>query len=396
MVSRRLAFAGGMAAAIAASVPSRAAEDSYAIPVILELTGAGAFIGNSERRGVEFAETVINHSGGVGGRKIEFVFHDNQSNPQVSLQLANEVLADNPAIVLASTLRADCAAMAPLFANGPVLYCFTPSFHPNPGTYIYSEGISTRDLAVAGFRFFRAMGWMRIAFISSTDATGQDAETNLLDIMRSPEAASMTLVEDAHFNTTDVTVSAQVERMKADDPQVIIAYASGTPVATVFRGLRDAGLGDVPTVTTSANQIVSEMEQFAAFLPKRLLFFSTPWPAIGDPRLAMAPAIMAPQEEFAKIYAQENVEPDQGAVSGWEPAMLAAGALRTLGPGATASQIQAYFQHLKGVAGLSGIYDFEKTPQRGLNADNAIVTEWRPALKRFVALTRLGGAPIEK
>lgn len=377
-----------------AAQPSDAADQTYDIHVILELTGGGAFIGTSERTGVELAESVINRTGGIGGRKLHFIFHDNQSTPQVAVQLASDVLATNPAIVLASTLVADCAAMAPLFQNGPVLYCFTPSFHPPAGSYLYSFGVSTRDLAAAAVAFFRQRGWKRIAAITSTDATGQDAEKNIKDIVLFPENKGMTLVENAKFNTSDVSVAAQIERIKAADPQALIIWTTGPPLATVLRGLRQAGM-DIPVGTTSSNEIRSQMEQYSGFLPKELYFFTQPWPAMGDPRVRMNPATAAAQTQFKEIFAEKNVVPDQGSDSGWEPAMMAAGALRKLGPGATAPEIQSYLQHLKGFAGVSGVYDFERTPQRGLSVDNALVTIWDPKTGLFDAASRLGGAPID-
>jgi len=384
-----------MAVLVLAAGPARAAEQSYDIHVILELTGAGAFIGGSERRGGEFAEELINKTGGIKGRPLHLIFHDNQSNPQVSVQLADDVLATHPVVVFASTLRADCGAQAPLFNNGPVLYCYTPSYHPKAGSWIYSEGVSTYDLSAAGFNFFRGMGWKRVALLTSTDATGQDAEKNILEIAKAPENKDVQIVENVHFNTNDVSVSAQIERIKAANPQVLIAYASGTPVGTVFRNLQQAGL-DLPVATTAANEIVSQMEQFAAFLPKRLYFFSSPWPAMGDKRLKMPPATAAAQKEFGQALADHHVEPDQGLAAGWEVAMLVSNALRKLGPDATAAQLQDYLQHLTGLAGISGLYDFDKRPQRGLSSENALVTTWDVKAKRFAAVSELGGAPIGK
>jgi hypothetical protein len=76
--------------------------------------------------------------------------------------------------------------------------------------------------------------------------------------------------------------------------------------------------------------------------------------------------------------------------------MLVASALRKLGTAATAAQIQDYLQHLKGFVGVSGFYDFEETPQRGLGVKNTLVSRWNPATKRWDAVSELGGTPIAK
>ncbi|MGP0090175.1 MAG: ABC transporter substrate-binding protein [Xanthobacteraceae bacterium] len=374
---------------------SLGAEGVYDVHVILELTGGGAFIGNSERQAIEFVERTVNAGGGVAGRNLRFVFHDNQTNPQVSVQLANEVLAADPVVVIGPTILADCNAMAPLFRNGPVLICITPSFDPPQGSYLYSADTSTRSDAIAGIRYFRERGWKRIAVITSIDATGRDAEKNLAEIARFPENADVSLVANVHFNPTDVSVSAQIEQIKAANPQALIAWSVGAPIATVFRGLRDAGL-DIPVGTSPGNEVYRQMEQFAPFLPKELYFFTSPWPARGDPKVELEPAVVEKQNEFFRAFQDAGLAPDQGSNEGWQPAMLVASALRTLGASATAAQIQDYLQHLKGLVGISGFYDFAETPQRGLGVKNTLVSRWDPAAKRWEAVSGLGGTPITR
>lgn len=394
-VGRRGAGLGAALLAMLAAGGAPAAEAPYDVHVVLELTGGGAFIGDSERQAIELVEKTVNAGGGIAGRPLRFVFHDNQSSPQVSVQLANEVLASRPAVVIGPTILADCRAMAPLFRDRAVLICITPSFDPPRGSYLYSSDTSTRSDAIAGIRYFRTRGWTRIALITSTDATGQDAERNLAEIVRFPENREVSLVANLHFNPSDLSVAAQVETIRAAAPQALIAWSVGTPIATVFRGLRDAGL-DIPVATSPGNEVYREMEQFAAFLPKELYFFTSPWPARGDPRITLPPAVAERQQEFFRVYEAAGLKPDQGSGEGWQPAMLVAGALRRLGTAATAAAIQDHLQHLKGFAGISGYYDFEETPQRGLGVRNALVSRWDPAARRWEAVSGPGGAPIPK
>jgi branched-chain amino acid transport system substrate-binding protein len=217
----------------------------------------------------------------------------------------------------------------------------------------------------------------------------------LVEIAGFPENKDVSLVAKVQFNPTDVSVSAQIEKIKAAAPQALIAWSVGTPIATVFRGLRDAGM-DIPVATSPGNQVYREMEQFAAFLPKELYFFTPPWPAAGDPRINLPAEVNERQKEFFRAFSEAGLEPDQGSTEGWEPAMLVAAVLTKLGPAATADQIQAYLQHLKGLAGVSGLYDFEETPQRGLDDKNTLVSRWDPAAKHWRVVSELGGMPIAK
>ncbi len=79
----------------------------------------------------------------------------------------------------------------------------------------------------------------------------------------------------------------------------------------------------------------------------------------------------------------------------WGPAMLVTQALRELGPDATATQIRDYLAKLKGAAGIDGFYDFPATPQRGLDARNAVVTRWEPGKHAWIVLSEPGGMPLK-
>ena len=202
---------------------------AYDINVILPLTGGGAFLGKEEQTALQVAEAVINKAGGVHGQNVHFVFHDDQTNPQTSVQLANQVIAAKPAVLLGSSLVASCNAMAALMQNGPVMYCFSPGIHPAAGSYVFTSFVSTLDVVSAQIRYFRLKGWTRIAIMTSADATGQDAERGLDEVLARPENKDVTIVDRAHFNITDVSVAAQIEHIRASQAAGLDRMERGKP-----------------------------------------------------------------------------------------------------------------------------------------------------------------------
>ena len=54
-------------------------------------------------------------------------------------------------------------------------------------------------------RYARNRGWNRLAFITPTDASGQDGDQAIDAALAMPENKDMTLVRREHFNGTDVT-----------------------------------------------------------------------------------------------------------------------------------------------------------------------------------------------
>ena len=74
---------------------SSAAAQSYDLNVILPLSGGGAFVGKGQQESLEALAAIVNKSGGIQSRQLHLVYHDNQTSPQVAVQLANDMLASS-------------------------------------------------------------------------------------------------------------------------------------------------------------------------------------------------------------------------------------------------------------------------------------------------------------
>jgi branched-chain amino acid transport system substrate-binding protein len=387
----KLAFAltGLAVAATCFAVPTRAA-DTYELPAVMPLTGGAAFLGTGEQKALQLIEKSTNATGGIKGRMLKFVFHDDESNPQLGVQLASDVIAKKPAVMIGSSLVAVCRAMAPLMKDGPVEYCLSPGIHPTEG-YVFTASTSTIDLINDLIRYFRMKGWKNVALMVSSDATGQDAENGVKSVMELPENKDMQLVKIAHFNTTDVSVVAQVEDVKAAHPQAFIAWSTGTPIATIFRAIIQAGL-DIPIATTGGNMTYQQMTQYADFLPKQLYIPSSQW-VVRDPKL-LAPELVKPHQRFYEIYQQVGMKPDEASELAWDAGEIVVDALRKLGPDATALQMHDYIANLTDYPGIDGLFNFKKVPQRGLDVSSGVVSTWDTKLQTWVPVSKPGGVPL--
>jgi branched-chain amino acid transport system substrate-binding protein len=387
----KLTRLAGLVGTLALLATRFVAAEPYEINVMIPLTGTAAFLGQGEQQTLGFAERLINNTGGIAGRPIKFLFEDDQSNPQLAVQLAGEIIAKKPAIMFGSSLVASCRAIAPLMKDGPVDYCFSPGIHPDKGRFVYTSSVSTTDTSDALLRFIRIKGWKRLAVMFSTDATGQDAENGIKELLARSDNKDIELVAVAHFNTTDVSVAAQMETLKAARPQCLIAWSTGTPIATIFRAMLDAGL-ELPTVTTSANMTYQQMAQYAGFLPKELYFSVAEW-VVRDAAL-MSPAMAAKHAEFYRFFAEIGKKPDISSELAWDASMIATAALRARGDKASAAELHDFIAHLKDFPGVDGVYDFERVPQRGLDVSDSVVARWSPDSKSFDVVSKPGGSPL--
>ncbi|HXP92140.1 MAG TPA: ABC transporter substrate-binding protein [Candidatus Binatia bacterium] len=375
------------AAFLCTAVPtgSRAA-DPYEINAILSVTGQASFLGKEEAQALGVIEDMVNKAGGVAGRPVKFVVADDQSNPQIAVQLANVVIAKKAPVVIGPSLSGTCSATAPLLTSGPVELCLSPGIHPPEGSYVFSTNASTVDLAIITARYLRTRGVKKVAFIFSTDASGQDGEQAVNGVFSAPDNQGVTIVTREHFNVNDVSVAAQIAHIKASGAEVLYVWASGTPVATVLRGASDAGLS-LPVITSVSNATYAQMKAYESFMPKELLFVSAPDLAPGElPNGRVKQAVGVFRNAFKAI----GVQAEHGHALAWDAGLIVIDALRKFGTNVGAGQLREYLQNLRW-QGISGAYDFRAIPQRGLNYSSLMVTRWDPAKGAWVGVSKLGG-----
>jgi branched-chain amino acid transport system substrate-binding protein len=358
------------------------AADPVTVTAVLSATGSEAFLGAAEAKTLDLIATIVNKNGGIDGRQLKFNTLDDQSRPQNAVELATRAIADGAQIIIGSSSVGTSNAMAALCKNGPVLYALTPGVHPEPGSYVFSAGISTADTLNSAVKYLSERGLKKVAVITSTDATGQDAD-RAIDATFATDR-SMSVVDHDHFNTTDVNVTAQLTHVKASGAQALIAWSSGAPLGTILRGAHDAGL-DIPVMTTAGNLTYAQMEAYASFMPSQLLFPASP--AFALDQLPPGPVKSAVQT-YTNALASAGIRPENGSYLAWDATMLVLDALKKLGPNATAAQLRTQLADVRGWPGIAGRHDFRAVPQRGVDASAVVMVRWDPAAKTWVGAPR--------
>jgi len=386
---QRLAAAGLAAVSLATLAPPARAAEPYQINAILSLTGNLAFVGADQQQALKALEGWVNRTGGIDGRPLSFVISDDATDPKTAVQIAQGLIAKNVPVIVGPSSPQACAAVAPLLAqSGPVLYCVANAGHPVTGGYEFLTLFGFDVQFAVTLRYFRERGLHHIAYITATDAGGQDAEQAILAAAALPENKDMQIVAREHFSARDLSAAAQMERIKAANPDVLIAWATGTPAGTMLRSAKDAGI-DLPTVTSPGNLNAAFFKQYAGFLPTSLYFATVPYYA-NDAQLN--PATKTAIANQTSALAAIGVKADSLAIGAWDPAVLVVDALRKLGPDASATKLRDYLINLRGWVGVNGTYDFHANPQRGLGEGNVIMIRFSGAGN--VAVSKFGGEPL--
>ena len=187
--------------------------------------------------------------------------------------------------------------------------------------------------------------------MSSTDASGQDAERGFDEVLKLPENSDVQVVERQRFNPKDVSVSAQIERIKAANPQAFIAWSTGAPIATVFKAVLQAGLTS-PSAPPTGTRPTRRWNNTRIFLPKEL-YIPTSVFLPHEGMFKLDPKVEEQQKKFHAAFKAANLKPDNMSALAWDPADIVVEALRKLGTKATASQIRDYVNSQTSLAGVS-------------------------------------------
>jgi len=90
-----LLVAVAAAVLVTATAPPSLAQAPIRIGASLSLTGTYAALGQNQQRGYQLCARQVNEKGGVLGRKLEFVFYDDQSQPATGVRLYERLISQD-------------------------------------------------------------------------------------------------------------------------------------------------------------------------------------------------------------------------------------------------------------------------------------------------------------
>lgn len=242
------------------TVPARAADDVIKVGGIFSLSGPAAPFGIPERDVVEILAKKLNAEGGVKGRKIEMVFHDDQSNPTEAARGATRLIQqENVQAIIGSTLGTGTLALMPIAManNVPVLapigtidatskkHAFWPwLFRSAPTEQVILEGIMERGVFTPKRKKFAVM--------YQEDAYGKAGMEYALKLSKEHDIDVVASVS-APLNAIDLTAAAT--KIRNANPEVVLLETSAPALGAAFvRAAKQVGLNAPLIGSGSLNQ----------------------------------------------------------------------------------------------------------------------------------------------
>jgi branched-chain amino acid transport system substrate-binding protein len=208
-------------------------QSNYKIGVVLSLSGLGEPFGIPEKNTLELLTEELNLKGGVDGRKIDLVFYDTQSSPDIAVRQVRKLLAlEKPDAIIGPTTSMSAKALLPIVNTAKTpLIALAPFSDDNQSTHHWVFlTMQTHDIAIHKiYEDLKSRGGKNIAFLTSIDDEFARGGRRILNKL-APEY-DLTVAADETVNIRDVSYLSALQKIKKTSPDAIVIW-----------GLSDIGL----------------------------------------------------------------------------------------------------------------------------------------------------------
>jgi branched-chain amino acid transport system substrate-binding protein len=231
---KRTWFLPALGAALAAMLAGPAAADIN-IGVTLAATGPAASLGIPQKNTIELLPTSI------AGEKINWIVLDDASDTTKALTNARKLISEDKVdVIVGSSTTPNSLAMreAAVDSGTPMISLAASAQIINPTDpktrWIFKTPQNDALMADAVAVSMKANGVKTLGYIGFADAYGDGW---LAEIKRSAQTAGIKVVAEEKYNRNDPSVTGQVLKLIAANPEAILIGAAGTPGATPAKEL---------------------------------------------------------------------------------------------------------------------------------------------------------------
>ena len=223
-------------AAVAALFYCAVAGADINVGVTLSATGPAASLGIPEKNTFEMLGSPT-----IAGQKVTFIVLDDKSDTTEAVKNTRKLLAEDKVdVIVGSTITPNSLAMRDVVveAEVPMISMAASALIINPADgrtkWVFKTPQNDSLMADAVAVNMRANGVNTVGFIGFADAYG---DSWLAEMKRSAQTTGIKIVAEEKYNRNDPSVTGQVLKLLAAQPDAIIIAGSGTPAATPHKDL---------------------------------------------------------------------------------------------------------------------------------------------------------------
>jgi branched-chain amino acid transport system substrate-binding protein len=218
--------------------------DHIKIGVLAGMTGPAAIIGKSMTTAVKLAEKEINQAGGIGGKSVEFIYGDNQSDPTISSTEAKRLVFQEKVNAMIGPGISQEAVPAVLVTTQAKVFQITTAttldLSRSVAPYHFSMAASARSQSIAMVDYaVKDLQAKRIAILNDD---GGASKSSVVAIKQLLAERGVTPIAQQEYPYHVQDLAPQLLALRRADPDVIL-YLTVSPedVRQLALTMRDIG-----------------------------------------------------------------------------------------------------------------------------------------------------------
>ena len=342
------------------------------VGITLSATGPAASLGGPQKNTSALLPAEI------AGQKIRYIVLNDGTDPTNAIKNARKLTGEDKAdLIIGATTTANSLAVLTVAAEeGTPMISMAPFLPPpDKAAWAFQTPQSNALMASVVVDHMKASGVKTVGYIGFADPFGESWFAAFKPLI---DEAGINLVGSERFNRTDTSVTAQILKISAANPDAVMIGASGTPAVLPHLGLVErAYKGKIYHTHGIVNKAVLALggaKLEGAFVPMGPGMVAESLP---DSNPSKKPAL-----EYAAVYEKAN-GPDSRSTFGahlWDAMLLVRAALpEALKSGAPGTPqvrkgLRDALEKVRDVPATQGVFSFSPTDHLGLDTRARVLT----------------------
>jgi branched-chain amino acid transport system substrate-binding protein len=368
-----------LAALFLLSSPPALAAEPIVIGGLFADSGKVAFVGTASRLVAEMAVKRINEAGGVLGRPLEMVVYDTESDPNIALRMARQLVEkDKVLAIVGPTATGSGMAVkkyteeqqipAVMTVGGDVVIA-GGKFGPYKWTFKVPQRSSIAVKKI--YAHLRDQGISTIALLTAKDGFGQDGRRHLQSLAGE---YGLNVVAEETMDPSETDFSAQAFKLAVAEPQAVVVWTIGPAGAVVAKNFANLPGDQKPLLVQCHGQPGPKYVELAGAAAEGTLMPGTKLMAAdelpdSDPQ---KPVILDFIEQYTALGYHEQFPINTHSGYADDAMRLLKAGLEKAGV-AERDALRQALEQLDQVVGVSGVFDPTPEDHNGLDTDSMVM-----------------------
>lgn len=364
-----LAVAASFAVAGCGAKKVDSSKATYKIGAVLSLSGPAAPLGLPEQRALMLLEEELNAGEGVDGHMVEFIFEDDESQPEKAKAAITKLInQEQVSAVIGSSSTGATLAMSPVAEQSqvPLVCCAAGTKITSPVMKFVFRTPPTDSMALTkALEYLKQQKLMKVAVLHDANAFGTGGADEL---EQNASKYGVKVVARESYGSTDTDMTSQLTKIKGTDAQALVVWGTNPGPASIAKNMKQLDM-NIPYIGSHgiANMKFIELAGDAAngvVFPAGRLLIPSSIPDGSDWRIAV--------DDFAEAYkAKFNMDIDTFAAHGYDAGLVITNAMKTAGDDPLS--IRDEIEETKGLVGIDGVYNYSAKDHDGLKTTDLTI-----------------------